>query len=154
MLQRSEDGSALTDLGVGLTRPEIKGPVRAGVRPSAFLCSSKDLLQATAGGRGVGELPVADGGGLGLEEALDLFQQPGGDLEGEGDAGEAFGEHRAAAEGAAISRSADACSSMSIGPPSARYSHTNPRRVASIEWACSAVVVMVWCRSVGLPRLA
>jgi hypothetical protein len=34
---------------------------------------------------------VADGGGLDVEEALDLLQQPGGDVEGRGDAGEAFG---------------------------------------------------------------
>ena len=106
------------------------------------------------GGRGVGELPVADGGGLGLEEALDRFQQPGGDVQGEGDAGRRSGY---IVRPAKVRRSPGPpmpWSSMSIGPPSARYSRTNPWRVASIEWACSAVVVMVWCRSVGLPRLA
>jgi hypothetical protein len=51
---------------------------------------------------------LPDGGSLGVEEALDLFQQPGGDVHREGDAGEALGEHRAAGEGAALSRSTDA----------------------------------------------
>ena len=57
---------------------------------------------------GSGSPPFPDGGGLDAEEALDLLQQPGGDGQGEGDAGEALGDHRAAGEGAAIFRSADA----------------------------------------------
>ena len=85
-------------------------------RSSGFFGSPKNPLEATPGHRGVCQLHILDGGGVGGEEALDLFQEPGGDVHREVKLGSRSGNIVRPAKLRRCPAPPMPCSSMSIRP--------------------------------------